>query len=159
MQVRLSLKWFGNGTKLWIPEFLNLQTVRFKLNFQVENSQVFLWMVRVSIGGESWRARSVWIELQGPVFIAIGTDICMLEKLLNLDMVMHKLAWACTSPWSNPIWSMYNCSEVQMRLGCQGNVKWDFEHLISSNDTTLLRPCATLANLIQNAWNWVLLKA
>ena len=28
--------------KLWILEFMNLQTVRFKLNFQVENSQVFL---------------------------------------------------------------------------------------------------------------------
>jgi hypothetical protein len=64
--------------------------MRFKLNFQVENSQVFLWMVRVSIGGQSWRARCVWNELRGHVFIAFGIDNCTLEILLNLAM-------SCTS--------------------------------------------------------------
>jgi hypothetical protein len=38
--------------RLWILEFLNLQQLRFKLKFQVEIYQVFLWNERVSMGGK-----------------------------------------------------------------------------------------------------------
>ena len=83
-------KWIRNGKKLWILEFLNLQIVRFKLNFQVKIIRFSFELWGFEKRGQSWRARCVWNELQGIVFIAFESVICTLEKLL-------KLARWCTS--------------------------------------------------------------
>jgi hypothetical protein len=102
--------------------------------------------------GQSWRARILSNELRGSIFIEFGSVIYTLEFSSKFGNVMHKLAWACTGPWSNPIWSKCNWNDVGMKLEWQGNVMWSFEVLIFTNDACLLTPCAALANLIQNEW-------
>ena len=120
-------KWLKSNSKLWILEFLNLQTVRFKLNFQVKIIRFSFELGGFEERGKSWRTKILSNELRGSIFIAFGSVICTLEFSSKFGNVMHKLTWACTCPWSNSLKSKCICSEVGMKLEWKGNVKWSFE--------------------------------